>query len=199
MGKKVLSGLLLVLITCYSAGVVCAATKDRNIAGSAISLGMRGEEVRSVQTLLAETGFYWGDIDGVFGAQTVQSVKEFQQVNQLPANGVVDNDTFLHLQRYTSEPSRYGRSMTMRASAYTRFDPGNGSYTCRGNLLRKGLVAVDPGVIPLGTRLFIQGYGYAIADDIGGAIVGDRIDLAFENRSEALDFGMRRVVVYILD
>ena len=51
----------------------------------------------------------------------------------------------------------------------------------------------------MGTRLYIEGYGYAVADDIGGAIKGTRIDLAFESRGDALRFGVQKVNVYILD
>jgi 3D (Asp-Asp-Asp) domain-containing protein len=62
-----------------------------------------------------------------------------------------------------------------------------------------GVVAVDPNVIPLYTRLYIEGYGPAIAGDIGGAIRGQRIDLCFDSLGEALDWGRRPVTVYILN
>ena len=62
-----------------------------------------------------------------------------------------------------------------------------------------GVVAVDPQVIPLGTRLYIPGYGNAIAGDTGGAIIGMRIDLFFEAEAEAIRFGRRKVDVYVLD
>ncbi|MBV8655919.1 MAG: 3D domain-containing protein, partial [Candidatus Eremiobacteraeota bacterium] len=61
-----------------------------------------------------------------------------------------------------------------------------------------GIVAVDPSVIPLGTRLFIPGYGLAIAGDTGGAIRGFRIDLGFNSERDALLFGRREVTVYRL-
>ena len=80
----------------------------------------------------------------------------------------------------------------------TKGIPGNGKYTATGSRLRKGLVSVDPKLIPLGTRLYIEGYGYAVADDVGGAIKGHRIDLAFDSRAEALQFGRQSVKVYIL-
>lgn len=164
-----------------------------------LTMGMRGDKVRVVQKLLADGGFYAGNIDGVYGPITANAVKAFQRSTSLEITGTVDRQTFTYLERATGEPSRYSRSLLMRASAYTAHDPGNGSYTYRGNLLRRGMAAVDPAVIPLGTRLYIQGYGYAIADDIGGAIKGQRIDLAFDNRREALNFGVRKVTVYILD
>ncbi|MPN17860.1 Cell wall-binding protein YocH [bioreactor metagenome] len=86
----------------------------------------------------------------------------------------------------------------MVATAYTRYDEGCGDYTYRGTYLRRGLVAVDPDVIPLGTKLYIPGYGHAMADDIGGAIQGNRIDLAMDTLNEAYNFGIRNVTVYVL-
>lgn len=163
--------------------------------------GDRGDAVRNVQKLLADMGFYADEIDGIFGPGTATAVKSFQAYCALTVDGVVGKDTlaYMNRERAGSKPSRYSREILMSASAYTRFDDGNGSYTCRGHLLRKGLVAVDPNVIPLGTRLYIPGYGFAVADDIGGSIRGNRIDLAFEDRGEALAFGRQRVTVYVLD
>ncbi|WP_425061253.1 hypothetical protein SCACP_20410 [Sporomusa carbonis] len=188
-----------VLLGLSTPTVGLAAPPGKIMDGEFISVGMRGDDVRMVQKFLAEAGFYAGDIDGVFGPVTARAVKEFQISNNLNANGVVDKETFMYLARLAGEPSRYSRSLVMQASAYTAYDPGNGNYTYRGNRLRKGLVAVDPSVIPLGTRLYIKGYGYAIADDIGGSIEGNRIDLAFDSRSDALDFGVQKVTVYVID
>ena len=166
---------------------------------AALTIGARGDDVRLVQKLLADGGFYAGEIDGVFGPVTAKAVKEFQQSANLTVNGIIDKENFVYLERLAGEPSRYSRSLIMRASGYSAFDPGNGNRTYSGSLLRKGLVAVDPSVIPLGTRLYIKGYGYAIADDIGSAIKGNRIDLAFDSHREALNFGLQKVTVYVLD
>ena len=95
-------------------------------------------------------------------------------------------------------PNKYSRVLTMEASAYSSQDPGNGNYTATGSRLKKGIVSVDPRLIPLGTRLYVEGYGYAVADDVGGAIKGHRIDLAYDSRSEALQFGRQTVKVYVL-
>ncbi|MGQ9631984.1 MAG: 3D domain-containing protein [bacterium] len=62
-----------------------------------------------------------------------------------------------------------------------------------------GVAAVDPTVIPLGTHLYVEGYGYAIAADVGAAIKGKRIDLCFDNLSDAITYGVRMARVYILD
>lgn len=88
----------------------------------------------------------------------------------------------------------------------TAYDPGYKScgryadgYTSIGLKAGYGVVAVDPNVIPLGKRLYIEGYGYAIAGDVGSAIKGLRIDLGFNSYREAINFGVRKVRVYILD
>ncbi|MBR0576435.1 G5 domain-containing protein [Proteiniclasticum sp. BAD-10] len=60
-------------------------------------------------------------------------------------------------------------------------------------------IAVDRNVIPLGTRVYVEGYGYAIAEDVGGAIVGNKIDLYMNSTSAALTWGRRTVTIYILD
>lgn len=60
-------------------------------------------------------------------------------------------------------------------------------------------VAVDPTVIPLGSKLYVEGYGYAIADDTGSAIIGNRIDLFFSTEADANNWGVRSVTVYVLN
>jgi 3D (Asp-Asp-Asp) domain-containing protein len=164
-----------------------------------VKFGMRGDKVQAVQTMLSEKGFYSGAIDGIFGKYTLEAVKEFQRSQGLVADGIVGYDTYQYLSRPGAEPSRSGKALSVIATAYTAYDDGTTGYTYRGNKLHKGLVAVDPSVIPLGTRLYIPGYGHAIADDIGGAIKGNKIDLAFESRSEALQFGRQRITIYILE
>jgi len=94
---------------------------------------------------------------------------------------------------------RFSKSLYMEASAYLPTDGGGAGITATGMAAQHGVVAVDPGVIPLGTRLFIPGYGVAVAADTGGAIQGDKIDLCMESYGEAMSFGRRTVKVYVLD
>lgn len=107
----------------------------------------------------------------------------------------------------------YRKAIIMTATAYdlsfesTGKLPGDKYYgiTASGTKVRPGVVAVDPNVIPLGTKLYIQSldgskdYGFAIAEDTGGAIKGNRIDLFFENSQDVYRFGRRKVKVYILN
>jgi 3D (Asp-Asp-Asp) domain-containing protein len=93
--------------------------------------------------------------------------------------------------------------MMLDATAYypgpNNYGGGVGPRTAIGLLAQRGVVAVDPSVIPLGSRVFVEGYGYAIAGDTGGAIQGMRIDLCYNSYDEAMSFGHRTVKVYILD
>lgn len=90
------------------------------------------------------------------------------------------------------------QALDMVATAYTAQCIGCSGFTASGVHAGHGIVAVDPRIIPLGTKLYIPGYGFAIAGDTGGAIVGNRIDLGFDSLSDALGFGRRMVKVYTL-
>ena len=94
---------------------------------------------------------------------------------------------------------RASRAIVMEASAYLAGDGDGAGITATGLPAVRGIAAVDPDVIPLGTRLFIPGYGEAIAADTGGAIVGNKIDLVMDSYGEAMDFGRQDVTVYVLD
>jgi 3D (Asp-Asp-Asp) domain-containing protein len=92
--------------------------------------------------------------------------------------------------------------MYLEATAYypgpNNYGGGVGPTTAIGLLARRGVVAVDPSVIKLGSRVHVEGYGDAIAGDTGGAIRGSRIDLCFDTYDEAIQFGRRTIKVYIL-
>ena len=93
---------------------------------------------------------------------------------------------------------RFQKMLVMEATAYTPFDDGQSGLTASGIPARRGVVSVDPRVIPLGTRVYVMGYGPALAADTGGAIKGAKIDLCIEDYNEAIRFGRRTVEVYIL-
>ena len=103
----------------------------------------------------------------------------------------------------TSSTPAGGRTITMESTAYSS-DPadalGGGSVTATGqNLLTNPMaVAVDPSVIPLGTRLYVEGYGEAYAVDTGSAIQGNIIDVHFSTAAQCYSWGRRTVQVTIL-
>lgn len=178
---------------------VRASQQSRNIRNAEVSrYGDRGRQVEDLQMRLENSGFSPGAIDGIFGEGTISALKRFQAHYGLSQTGSLDAATQAKLGNHKGIPTSYDRVLHMDASAYTAYDAGNSHYTARGNYLRKGYVSVDPDVIPLGTKLYIPGYGYAIADDIGGAIQGNRIDLAMDTQDEAFQFGRRNIKVYVL-
>lgn len=97
---------------------------------------------------------------------------------------------------------RTRKILKMWATAYEPGPRSCGRYatgrTACGLRAGYGVVAVDPRVIKLGTKLYIEGYGYAIAGDRGRAIKGSKIDLGFATVREALNFGSRSVLVHVL-
>lgn len=103
----------------------------------------------------------------------------------------------------------YKRVIEVTATAYDPSPSSNAGYskTAYGLTPEYGVVAVDPKVIPLGTRLYIESadggaswtYGYCIAGDTGGAIKGNKVDLCYNTKAECIQFGKRSATVYILD
>ena len=104
----------------------------------------------------------------------------------------------------TGEVLTYTKKDTVRATAYTHTDAGCDMITATGSVVHKGTVAVDPRFVPYGTRMFIVAndgsyvYGVAEAEDCGGAIKRDRMDLYFPTYEECMAFGWRTCTVYFL-
>ncbi|MDP4158601.1 MAG: 3D domain-containing protein [Bacillota bacterium] len=86
------------------------------------------------------------------------------------------------------------RTLTVESTAYTY----TGNKTATGVEPRKGIIAVDPKVIAMGSKVYVEGYGYAIAADTGGDIRGNRIDVFFTSLRQCIDWGRKSVHVYVL-
>lgn len=118
---------------------------------------------------------------------------------QLRLAGINPEDNSIHAPRVT-------RAVTAHRMVATGYDPGpddNGwehaGTTKLGWRTRRGIVAVDPRVIPLRSLLYVEGYGLAWAGDIGGAIKGRRLDLCFNRTEEAEEWGRRTTYAYVLE
>ncbi len=104
----------------------------------------------------------------------------------------------------TGEVLTYTRKDTVRATAYTHTDRGCDTVTATGTRVHRGTAAVDPRFIPYGTRMFIVSsdgsyvYGIAAAEDCGGDIKGDRMDLYLPTHAQCTAFGRRVCTVYFL-
>lgn len=104
----------------------------------------------------------------------------------------------------TGETLTYSGTMQVQATAYSHFDEGCDMITSTGTVVRIGTVAVDPRLIPYGTRMFIVSndgeyvYGVSTAEDCGGAIIDKRIDLYYPTLRQCFDFGRRDCTIYFL-
>lgn len=139
-----------------------------------------------------------------------QLVKDFVATN--PLDKIVEVGTVLNYKTSRGDTLRYSKVIDMKATSYTASfkdtgkspgDPGFG-ITATGARVRRGIIAVDPRVIPLGTRVYVEvpgrasDYGYAVAADVGGAIKGNIIDVYLDSGSAVGTWGVKRVKVYIL-
>ncbi len=143
--------------------------------------------------------------------QAVETVRRIYENNQVVSVNVVGErlvhppqDEVVDVGAKLPEVSRgelLGRvvkTLNVVATAYWADPSWSNGRTATGVPARYGVIAVDPSVIPLGTRLYIPGYGYGVAADTGGAIVGNRIDLCFDTGAQAVDYGRQPVTVYVL-
>ncbi len=125
-------------------------------------------------------------------------------ISKAPKNKIVEVGTKVVHHSYSSSRSleSSGGVKAMNSTAYTASCRGCSGYTTTGINLNahpdSKIIAVDPSVIPLGTKVYVSGYGYAVAADTGRAIKGDRIDIYFSSKSEARRWGRRHVSVRII-
>ncbi|RNF39160.1 LysM peptidoglycan-binding domain-containing protein [Planococcus salinus] len=99
--------------------------------------------------------------------------------------------------------SQSGQEMTVSATAYTAYCAGCSGITRTGIDLRSNpnqkVIAVDPNVIPLGSKVWVEGYGTAIAGDTGGAIKGNKIDVFIPSQQAALNWGRKNIKIKVLN
>ncbi|WP_010293900.1 3D domain-containing protein [Clostridium senegalense] len=126
-----------------------------------------------------------------------------EKVQKNPVNKIVDVGTLATVRTSRGAEENYTDMVVMESTAYTADRGNDNGITASGTSCVRdpngySTIAVDPRVIPLGTKVYIEGYGYAIAQDTGGAIKGNIIDVYFNSYSETMNWGRRNVKVYIL-
>ncbi|MBF4502301.1 DUF348 domain-containing protein [Savagea sp. SN6] len=96
-----------------------------------------------------------------------------------------------------------GKEFYVEATAYTPYCTGCSGISAAGINLRANpnlrLIAVDPRVIPMGSKVWVEGYGYAVAGDTGGAIKGNRIDVLMQTKSQAYSWGRKKVKIKVMN
>lgn len=139
------------------------------------------------------------------GKEVTRRVVE-ETVSKSPINKVIEIGTMAVVRPSRSDSSveyAYSSVLSCESTSYTADRGDSGTITATGAAVNRdpngySTVAVDPRVIPLGTKLYIEGYGLAIAADTGGAIKGNIVDVYFNTYEECVNWGRRQVNVYIL-
>lgn len=164
-----------------------------------LSPGDSGKKVIRLQNKLLLHGYNPGSVDGVYGEGTAEAVRRLQAEENLARTGIADGDVWDRLDSAPRFTGNYKKVFHMEATAYTPNDGDGRGRTAMGGYAGKGHAAVDPNIIPLGSEVYIEGYGYAICDDIGGAIHGNIIDVGVDNYDQAYKWGLKpKVNVYLI-
>ena len=146
-----------------------------------------------------------GDSHNVNVASDNQTPAKSQSTNIQQKNTQTTNTQTTNTQPSTSQSTQpsSGKTLTVTATAYTPNCAGCSGVTATGINVKSNpnmkVIAVDPRVIPLGSKVWVEGYGTAIAGDTGGAIKGNRIDLLMPNNSQANSWGVRTVTIKVLN
>lgn len=138
------------------------------------------------------------------------SVSNLKSWNKLKSDNIQPNQKLkITATEKTKTPSRSDtkdkvvKEIVVSASAFTANCNGCSGVTSSGVNLKRNpeikLIAVDPSIIKLGTKVYVEGYGYAIAGDTGGSIKGNKIDVFFSSTSEAYKWGRKTVTIKILE
>ncbi|MGY0693347.1 LysM peptidoglycan-binding domain-containing protein [Virgibacillus sp. FSP13] len=144
------------------------------------------------------------EIKGVNIVQEEQSEKQSNDTKSTKTNKQSNEGTKENTKQAASKKdnSPEGKTVTVSATAYTADCEGCSGITSTGIDLKANpnakVIAVDPSVIPLGSEVYVEGYGYATAADVGSAIKGHKIDVYVPSKSEANQWGVRSVDVTII-
>ena len=138
--------------------------------------------------------------------QEISRILAGEKVITEPVNKVVAVGTKVvttAVSRDNSSAPSGGTEFYVTATAYTPYCAGCSGVTATGIDVKANpsmkLIAVDPSIIPLGTKVWVEGYGYAIAGDTGGSIKGNKIDVLFATKAEAYSWGRKKVRIKVLN
>ena len=177
---------------------------SREVSDSSLEKGKTRIKVKGVNGLKQTTYSVTTENGIEVSREKISETTVKNPVEQVVAVGTKAKQSKKTVTTQGGKKLNYSKKLTVTATAYTA---SSGSRTASGKVAQYGVVAVDPKVIPLGTRLYIEStddgkswkYGYCVAGDTGGAIKGNKVDLYYNSQSQCLQFGRRSAIVYVLD
>lgn len=177
-----------------------------NLYRIALNHGMAVHELMELNNLNDET-IYPGDLltisgEGPGSEVAVANTVKVASVIQESKPETVPKEPAFNLS-VSSPPENAGTELTVTATAYTAYCTGCSGTTAYGIDLRANpdqkVIAVDPSIIPLGKKVWVEGYGEAIAGDVGSAIKGHKIDVFIPSYAGAMEWGVKKVKIKILN
>ncbi|WP_286887064.1 3D domain-containing protein [Aneurinibacillus sp. UBA3580] len=193
------------VVSTVAAGMMVSAPlmAEASMGDQTLHYGMKNGDVQELQSALKNRGyFHFHTATGYYGTITVDAVKSFQRAKGLEVDGIAGPQTFQALNA-SGDNVKPGKVLTMESTAYTANCAGCSGVTSQGINLKENpdakVISVDPSVIPLGSKVYVEGYGMAIAGDTGGAIKGNKIDVFFSDRNQALQWGRKDVTVKVFE
>ena len=189
--------------------IVVSEKEVQDISSSFLALATEGEAVQTAKTKIAakekaEKAAAEKAAAEKAAAEKAAAEKAAKEQAAREAQAAAEKEAAEQAAAQAATTQPMGQTFIMESTAYSS-DPadtlGGGTVTATGqNLLTNPMaVAVDPNVIPLGTRLYVEGYGEAIASDTGGAIKGNIVDVHFSTYEQCIQWGRRQVKVTILE
>lgn len=184
--------------------IVVSEKEVQDISSSFLALATEGEAVQTAKTKIAAKEKAEKEAAEKAAAEKAAAEKAAKEQAAREAQAAAEKEATEQAAAQAATTQPVGQTFIMESTAYSS-DPadtlGGGTVTATGqNLLTNPMaVAVDPNVIPLGTRLYVEGYGEAIASDTGGAIKGNIVDVHFSTYEQCIQWGRRQVKVTILE
>ncbi|WP_144527822.1 LysM peptidoglycan-binding domain-containing protein [Peribacillus simplex] len=136
-------------------------------------------------------------------SKPVEQSKPAEQTKPVEQSEPAESSEKADTNNESSNQAGIEKEITVRATAYTADCQGCSGTTATGVNLKANpnakVISVDPSVIPLGSKVYVEGYGYATAADTGSAIKGNRVDIFVPNEKDAVNWGVKNVKVQILN
>ncbi|WHY95371.1 3D domain-containing protein [Peribacillus simplex] len=136
-------------------------------------------------------------------SKPVEQSKPAEQTKPVEQSEPAESSEKADTNNESNDQAGIKKEITVRATAYTADCQGCSGTTATGVNLKANpdakVISVDPSVIPLGSKVYVEGYGYATAADTGSAIKGNRVDIFIPSEKDAVNWGVKNVKVQILN